>query len=258
MATIKSCIAALTRGYETFDKYSDLIKRNKAIETHLNDKTIDILLFHEGNITHEHQILIAKETPLLTILFVNILGGAFKNEKASVAFDKETARFSLSYRHMCSFWFVDFWNFVKEYDYLLRIDEDCFVECNLDKIFVSLQQYTFIAGHQGHDAGFVTKGLNAFSLAFIQRHLNYPFKSRTPKSPSGPYTNLFALDLKIRNNEIFQQYIADVDKSNYIYERRWGDLPLWGEMIYYIFGTSNIMIDKNIKYFHGSHRAQVN
>ena len=254
----KYCIAALTRGYDTFDKYSYLMKRNKAIETHLIDKTIDILLFHEGNILHEHQLLIAKETPLLRILFVNITDSAFKNEKALVAFDKETERFPLSYRHMCSFWFVDFWKFVKEYDYLLRIDEDCFVDFNIDRIFMGLKTYTFIAGHQGHDAGFVTKGLNAFSLAFIQTHLNYPFKSRIPKSPSGPYTNLFALDLNIRKNEIFQQFIAHVDKSNYIYERRWGDLPLWGEVIYYIFGTSTIMIDKNIKYFHGSHRAQVN
>ena len=257
MVNNKSCIAALTRGYDTFDKYSDLIKRNKAIETHLNDKTIDIVLFHEGNITHEQQILIAKETPALTILFVNILGDAFKKEKASVIFDADTARFDLSYRHMCSFWFIDFWKFVKEYDYLLRIDEDCFVECNLDRIFIGLKTYKFIAGHQGHDAGFVTKGLTAFFLAFIQRH-PYHYYTNIPKYPSGPYTNLFGINLSIRNKRIFQQYIADVDKSKYIYERRWGDLPLWGEVIYYIFGKDTMLIDKNIKYFHGSHNAQVN
>jgi hypothetical protein len=59
-------------------------------------------------------------------------------------------------------------------------------------------------------------------------------------------------------NEQYVKVFFDVDKSKYIYERRWGDLPLWGEVIYYIFGKDTMLIDKNIKYFHGSHNAQVN
>jgi hypothetical protein len=42
-----------------------------------------------------------------------------------------------------------------------------------------------------------------------------------------------------------------------IYRRRWGDLPLWGEVIYYIFGSELLKIDKDIKYFHGSHECYI-
>ena len=88
---------------------------------------------------------------------------------------------------------------------------------------------------------------------------NFTFKTNDVKFPSGPYTNLigFSLD-KIRNNEAFQKYKTDIDNSNMIYKRRWGDLPLWGEVIYYIFGNETLKIDNTIKYFHGSHSDCVN
>jgi len=43
-----------------------------------------------------------------------------------------------------------------------------------------------------------------------------------------------------------------------IYERRWGDLPLWGEVIYYIFGEETMKVDNNIMYYHGSHFSKIN
>ena len=42
-----SCIAVLTRGYNNYNDYSMLIKRNKHIECNLNNKNIDVLIFHE-------------------------------------------------------------------------------------------------------------------------------------------------------------------------------------------------------------------
>ena len=133
------CITVLTRGYQDTNKYSDLIKRNKSIQEHLNNKNIDILIFHEGDITYTQQIYIQNQTPLLKIIFVNILSHAFKESKKYIQFSKETEGYSLGYRHMCDFWFVSFWSFVKEYDYLLRIDEDCVINTNIDIIFYKLR-----------------------------------------------------------------------------------------------------------------------
>jgi hypothetical protein len=256
---MKSCIAVLTRGYSHITNYSMLIKRNNYIANNLNDKSVDILIFHEGNIEKEHQSYIQSETPVLKIQFIDISNIAFMKEKQDIVI-KEAHRFGIGYRHMCSFWFVNFWDAVKEYDKLLRIDEDCFVDFNIDKILSCLDTSLFVAGGDCRDDEFVTKGLNNFSLEFINEHKNtYAFKQNGTKHPRGPFTHTMGFAIgKIRNYDIFHKYRFAVDASNMIYERRWGDLPLWGEVIYYIFGSETIHIDRSMRYFHGSHGASVN
>lgn len=257
---MKYCVAVLTRGYSDINSYSTLIQRNNHISRNLTEKTIDILFFHEGNITEEQQTYIQRETPDLNMKFINILGKAFKEEKAHIPILQETNWFGLGYRHMCSFWFVDFWSFVSEYDFLLRIDEDCFIDFNIDNVFSKLNNSAFIAGCVDNDCDFVTVGLNSFSINFIQENADmYAFKNTNVKSPGGPYTNVIGISLnKLRNSEILQKYIDEIDKSGMIYERRWGDLPLWGEVIYYIIGEDTLQIDTSIKYFHGTHHRYVN
>ncbi len=257
---MKKCIAVLTRGYNNYNMYFSLIKRNKHINEQLIDKTTIILIFHEGNITNAQQVSISKETPALNIQFKNITNNAFKPEKQTITFDPETTGFGLGYRHMCSFWFVDFWNFIEEYEYLLRIDEDCYINSNIDNIFIQLQKYNFITATMSDDELFVTKGLNKFTLDFINGNSNdYVFKQSSAKSPSGPYTNLFGISInKTKHNEMFNNYLQKISLSNKIYEFRWGDLPLWGEAIYYIFGQDTLLIDKSIIYFHGSHNSMIN
>lgn len=255
----KKCIAVLTRGYTNLNLYDNLIKRNQHIETQLMDKTIDILIFHEGNISEEQQEFISKQTPLLQIIFTNVKGEhAFRGEKEQVAIDPSTNpknEFGIGYRHMCSFWFMDVAPFVKNYDQMLRIDEDCYITSSVDDIFSNLHDYTLVSGKVATDAEFVTKGMNEFTLAFM----NQDFKQHVSKSPGGPYTNLMALSLgAIREHVQFQKYVKAVDDSNYIYERRWGDLPLWGEAIHYLLGEETMLIDKSIRYFHESHASQVN
>ena len=257
---MKYCVAVLTRGYSDIQSYSTLIQRNNHISRNLTDKTMDILFFHEGNITEEQQTYIQNETPDLNMKFINILGKAFKEEKNNIPTIPEIANFNIGYRHMCSFWFVDFWSFVSEYDFLLRIDEDCFIDFNIDNVFSKLNNTTFIVARISGDSDFVTFGLNSFSMNFIQENSNtYSFKNTNPKYPSGPYTNILGVSLnKIRNSEILQKYIDEIDKSGMIYERRWGDLPLWGEVIYYIFGEDTLQVDTEIRYYHGTHDAYVN
>lgn len=256
----KDCIAVLTRGYNELIEYENLIKRNNHIDKNLKDKSIDILIFHEGNILEEHQTFIKYQTPLLKIQFIDITNIAFQTDKKDIPTDKELPFFSLGYRHMCSFWFIQFFDVVKKYDKLLRIDEDCFIDSNVDDIFTQLDKYLFVCGRLSGDFDFVTKGLNNFSIDFIHRHnKEYSFKTMSKKSPSGPYTNLIGFSLNhIRNNTSFQKYIDEVDSSNMIYKRRWGDLPLWGEVIHYIFGNDTIKIDNTIKYYHESHSIYVN
>jgi hypothetical protein len=235
-----------------------LIKRNQHIAANLKDKTTDILIFHEGNIREEQQNYIQSETPDLFLKFIDLTGVGFKPEKATIP-EESNHGFSLGYRHMCSFWFVDFWHLVEKYDTLLRIDEDCFADFSIDDLlFNSLTSHLFIAGGTIEDQDFVTVGLNGFSLDFLNRHLILDRKLHR-RLPIGPFTHLMLFRInKIRENTVFKKYVEAIDQSEMIYRRRWGDLPLWGEAIHYIFGENTMKIDTGIKYYHTSHNSQVN
>jgi hypothetical protein len=255
----KICIVVLTRGYINNNKYYKLIERNKCIEKQISSKKVDILIFHEGNISPSQQKYISTKTPSLPIKFIDIREKAFKKDKEEIKFDDDTQSFTLGYRHMCSFWFIDFLNFVEEYDYLIRIDEDCFVMFDPLSMIVSLKDYHFVSGIYDKDEPYVTKGLNEFTLSFIKKNDTYPFLQMDSKQPGGPYTNLFGIALHaIRQNPILHNYQMEVSNSNFIYQYRWGDLPLWGEVIYYIFGDISLLLDENLIYFHESHDKNVN
>jgi hypothetical protein len=242
------CIVVLTRGYKDINEYNTLIKRNISISNNLNDKKIPNLIFHEGNITNEQQIYIKNKTSELNLIFIDISNTAFKKEKEQIIIE-DAKSFTIGYRHMCSFWFIDFLNIVN-YDKVLRIDEDCIIQSNIDNIFLE-NNYIFITGKYEKDEDFVTRGLNEFSMKCLNKD--------TPKPPGGPYTNIICFSIeKIKKNELFQKYKNEVEQSNMIYKRRWGDLPLWGEVIHYIFGNETLKIDTSIKYYHGSHNIFIN
>ena len=262
---MKICIAVLTRGYTDALEYSTLIQRNDAIARFLDDKTIPLLFFHEGNITEEQQLQIKVETPELIMQFIDVAENdrAFRKEKQKIPHLRGNYEnyFGLGYRHMCHFWFVDFWSFLADYDIVIRIDEDCVMESSIDSIIHKMKDPSSTAsiwsGMSDIDKDFVCYGLNQFTLQFMKENTTNNPPVKYP--PSGPYTNFLGLRLdRIRNNRLLMMYIEEISKSNYIYLYRWGDLPLWGEAITYILGNDSLVIDKEIRYYHGTHYIHVN
>jgi hypothetical protein len=262
---MKTCIAALTRGYQTIDQYQTLIQRNNAILEHLRDRSIPLLFFHEGNILPDHQRHIARQTPALTMHFVDITrdGRAFRREKEAIPHDYSTVRWGgMGYRHMCSFWFVDFWLFLQEWDLMVRIDEDCLIRSSLDDVIERMrtapEPQALLTAHMMDDRDFVCEGMNQFTLNFMYEETNGQELPRK-NPPSGPYTNFIVMRLdRLRNHERLMYYIQAVDHSNHIYQRRWGDLPLWGEVITYILGDDALILDTTLQYYHISHGICVN
>jgi len=257
---MKTAIVVLTRGYSDVKKYEELIKRNECIFHCLKDKTMDILIFHEGNIVETHATLILSKTPHLNLKFINIndKNKAFLKSKEQVPVHPEVSFFGIGYRHMCSFWFVNFWNYLEEYDAILRIDEDCFIKFDIDQVFDKMKRDSKVAiyGNWSDDDAFVTKEMNSFTAIFFKKILN---KNIPLRRPSGPYTNVIALNLEeLRKNELLKKYIEYVDRSNGIYMYRWGDLPLWGEVLTYFYDKGMHSNSTELKYYHGSHNVEVN
>jgi hypothetical protein len=255
----KNAVMVLTRGYDNNEKYLSLISRNKSIRKNLINKETDIVIFHEGNITDLQQSYIKNETPDLNIIFTDISEFAFKKENEEIPFYKSYDKKinpPKGYRHMCHFWFIDFLKYCENYDYILRIDEDCFIDFIIDDIFDLLPNKIVIAGMNVEDENGVVFGLNNFTLKFL---IENNFNNIKPRLVDGPYTNIFALNLiKVRNNELILKYIKAIDDSKNIYIYRWGDLPLWGEVLHYICEPNDYLITDKIKYFHGSLITYVN
>eukprot|EP00746_Dinoflagellata_sp_MGD_P140964 gnl/MRDRNA2_/MRDRNA2_74144_c0_seq2.p1 gnl/MRDRNA2_/MRDRNA2_74144_c0~~gnl/MRDRNA2_/MRDRNA2_74144_c0_seq2.p1 ORF type:complete len:226 (-),score=29.02 gnl/MRDRNA2_/MRDRNA2_74144_c0_seq2:510-1187(-) len=116
----RKAIVILTRGYEDIRQYSMLISRNKGIQANLSDKSIKLVIFHEGNIRPEQQKFIQSQTPCLVLKFQDVSGSSFCRDRENVPIYPPTKDFGWSYRHMCSFWFVDFWKYTHEYDFRFR------------------------------------------------------------------------------------------------------------------------------------------
>ena len=255
-----NAVVVLTRGYSNLSDYAKLTRRNKHISDNLKDTNIPIVIFHEGNIIKEHQTYICDQSPTLNFLFCNVKEDnlAFRKEKDDInkVDDPVLKNFPKGYFHMCCFWFVDFWHFVGDYDKILRIDEDCYIDFSIDDAFERMTKKKFLYGSTFQDNGVVIKGMNDFSKTFCEEN-KIMFNKRRQ---IGPYTNVFGVNLKmLTNNTLIHLYIKQVDLTNNIYIYRWGDLPLWGELMYYLFDIDvHANIDRELKYWHGSHGKKVN
>ena len=259
---MSKAIVVLTRGYNDISRYDKLIKRNRNIVRCLGDLSIDIVIFHEGNILASHQNHIKSQTPRLNIKFINIKlkGMAFK-DKSYIKRDVDCAGYYQGYFHMCSFWFVNFWHYVENYDYILRIDEDCIVNFRILEMFKKLETKVACYGAWVRDDPKFVKGLHNFNINFLQKN-NLPIKGLINDNycdnlggwtsrVSGPYTNLLGLNLaKLRNNLVLKKYIETVKLSDYIYIYRWGDLPLWGSVLNHLYSMNDHVKLKSMKYIH--------
>lgn len=250
----KCAICVLTRGYNEINKYNILIKRNNCIDNQLTNKNIPIIIIHEGNISIEQQNHIRHASPNLNIIFNSI---EFDKDREKVTIDNNARGFNMGYRHMCSFWFVDMFSFkiFEGYDYILRIDEDCEMKTSIENIFDQLIDSSVnyaICGNTDIDSSGVTRNMNKTTLSFLNNN------SLKPKSPGGPMTQMIGFNMKLlRKEQLLQEYIIHVHNTKMIYINRWGDLSLWGEVFHYIL-PGTLKTDKNIKYYHGSHKKNVN
>ena len=248
-----NAVVVLTRGYKNKEKYSKLIKRNESLEK-FYDENISYIIFHEGNINEDHQNYIQSNT-IIPLKFIDVKD-SFREK--TINFSKQTARYGIGYRNMCNFWVCEFWKYVEEYDKILRIDEDCVYKSDYTEVFKILQDRVCAYGLWKNDNTQYCVGIRKFVIDFLNKNGQYP-KIKVG-GYSGPYTNVVCFNLKLlRQNDLLQKFIQELKETNDIYIHRWGDLPLWGEIINYMYDRNTTTCKyKNIKYFHGSGGQKIN
>jgi hypothetical protein len=257
----KNAIVCLTKGYDNNESYDNLIKRNQSIYEKYYRKIVnkgeyDIVIFHEGNISLQQQNYIQENTPLMPIVFVSI---PFYSD-VGLNMDlcpptKLSSGFSIGYKNMCYFWSIDFLHYLSDYEYIVRIDEDCIID---DIPLNILEEYrensiAFSSGHyQNNDFADVTVGMRRLFSKLIGTD-NFDSEIRCP------YTNFMIVNVPFFNtNESISNALKKIEESRCIFSNRWGDLPIWGYILTLFVDEKHYIEDKRIRYFHGSHNSKIN
>ena len=267
----KIAITVLTKGYNYLGGYESLIKRNLLIKEKIIDNSnfdFDMVVFHEGNILIDHQQYIC-ENSKQNIIFKDVKNSgnreAFDNNKNLINYElcppnNSSSAYPLGYKHMCHFWSIDFLEYLKEYKYIVRIYEDCFINKFDNNIFNEMveKEIHFVSPEfQGQDEWYVIVGLERLLNEFLIENDIQPHKLFS--EIKCPYTNFMIVNLDfLRNNEIINKMLKKIDSSHGIYSNRWGDLPIWGMILSTLVDEKHYSECKSISYFHGSWQKHIN
>lgn len=245
---MKTAIFCLTRGYPHPFMYSRLAARNKSIEKFIGGSS-DLVMFHEGNIHPDHQRIIEAETPTLKFKWTQVpfqFPGDVQLPDETISTFRD-GRCYPGYHVMCEFHTCDVWDHLKDYEVVLRVDEDCILESEKwADVFTSVSReipyrtpMMFAETHEmtnatlpvwlGEDAGFYDQTM--------------------------PYTNVFVTRMDVWNREDVRAWIQRVRESRGCIKYRWGDHVLHS-VILKKFGIGHGLMS-GYKYYHGSHDLHV-
>ena len=258
----KNAITVLTRGYGSNDGYEKLIHRNKQILSVFynlldNKDDYDVIIFHEGNITQEQQNYIQSNTPEMPLRFTEV---EFLNKNINNPYCPNTNlsnEFPLGYKNMCYFWSITFLEYLKNYDYIIRIDEDCFLEKLDPNVILNYKKNNVMfssAQYEKDDAKEVIIGLKEMFDGYLSK------TGKTKKNElTMPYTNFMVVNIPFfRDNEDVINILAEIKNSDCIFSNRWGDLPIWGYILSYFIDRPLYFEDKTVVYNHESHHVKIN
>jgi len=261
----KNAIVVLTRGYEDKKKYDELISRNHAIYSIFyskipenNQTTYDIIILHEGNINREHQEYIQSKSPKLPIRFISVSFYTNNNKNHDICPSTELSdKFSNGYKNMCYFWSIDFLNYLENYEYIIRIDEDCILKKMDINIIENYKKQNIMFSspfYQTEDDPNVIIGMDKLFNDFLKEN-----KLQQKNKLRMPYTNFMIINIPFfKNNNIVQSILDKIKQTNCIFSNRWGDLPIWGYILSFFIDNAYILEDKSIIYLHASHNKVIN
>ena len=232
---MKCAVIGLVKGYSNINRYNELIARNnKLYNNFIKTFKYDVIIVHEGNINTKHQQYIqSKSFPKLIFLNISNLWNKLEGS---------------GYRKMCRFWSKEIYDYVKEYEYIMRLDDDGIIDelINYD-IFQYMKTHNYSYGYirRKKDPHEDTK------KTFVPFCLNYFKKDLKPVENF--YNNFFITKTSFWENKDIQTFLNEVINQNGIVEYRWGDSNIQAVCIKNWLQSDEILCIENIKYIHGSH-----
>ena len=250
----KVAIATLLKGIGTsFAQWKEtlVIIRNKSIIKNFKGKC-DLIFFHEGNL-HEEYMAKIKSSVNFNIKFIEVPNFRLSESELSILkpdiLDMGNVR--TGYSSMCKFWAYLFIDYLSEYDYVIRLDDDCIVLNNMDKLIENLEKSYLCFRSLGKED--LRHGLEDFMKMYFDK----PVIEETRIDL--PYTNFCGFNLnKIRRDKRILNFFREIENNQFIHKYAWTDTLLWGIIMKYLLKKEDWEEMKEIKYIHLSHLMYVN
>ena len=166
------------------------------------------------------------------------------------------------YRSMCYFWLKNFYKYAKNYDYVMRIDDDSIIEEQIKYDLFELMRdkdYIYLSNIIHLDCSLCNYGMKEFFLKHYENKkekINELFMDHKLSNNNGYFENFKKLYNKINNDEEYngdsvelsmpfmyynnfniinvdiwntpeiQDIVNKIDEQGFIFYCRWGDAPL--------------------------------
>jgi len=215
-----------------------------------------LIIWHEGNIPEEHQRYIADQDLNDDLRFVDV-SRVFRlpitiKEKDLVE------GWAVGYRLMCRFHSFYIWRYTRQFDYVMRLDEDCTL------ISSAGDPIELLAEVQGDFAAAVfTKEshiLTNHTLAVFVQNFIASVRGNMDASPYNqdfPYTNLYVTRTAFWRQPEVDQFLDAVRRERDSLRFRWGDLPVLGVALNMFAAPDKVYRLSGIGYKHGSHNSTI-
>lgn len=241
-ANPRCAVITLTRGYQTLADYDTLIRRNRAIRHFLQtfEDEFDTVIFHTGNIPRAHQEHIQASVPELPLKFVDV---------AHV-----WAGSGSGYAEMCKFYFCELWEFVRDYDLILRVDEDCEIFFVMDhpiNIFAQIQPHQvllyakLVAECHKPTNETLPEALQILCQRPVSSFYNHKF----------PYVSCFMTRPAFWLQKSVMRVLRSLADDPRQHQHRWSDMPILGSILNITNAGAAPL--RGLAYFHGSHRKLI-
>lgn len=251
MASPDAAIIGLVKGYQLYPRYRRLLKRNLLLHENFNHKyDYDVILFHEGDISPRHQQRLKSITPNLQ--FTNI-GDRFGPPDDVNVQNEE----NMGYKNMCRFYSIQLWDLVDDYDYVMRLDDDSYIESEVPlDLFEYMDRNEFTYGHvrRKEDTHQETQQtLPDFVKEYALDNNIDPEWGFENLTSENFYNNLFVTETKFWQRKSVQKYLDHIDQSGKIYEHRWGDSTIMALAVKLFCDPDKVKMLDSFSYCHGSH-----
>ena len=241
---MEAAIIGIIRSHSDLQGYAYLLRRNRLLcDNVAMDSNYDILLFHDKPIGRDIKDTIKYGCG--NVSFINIESDfsipSWTNPNDWVSDDR------IGYKHMCRFMSIKLWDYVSEYEYILRLDDDSWIESRIDyDLFKHTSDMGYEYGHirrmrESHTL--TNETLPQFTIDYIKQN-NVDIKCDINNiNEEIYYNNFFITKPSFWLRDKVQDYLRATDRSGGIYKYRWGDAPI------HTLATKMFMEDDNIYKF---------
>ena len=256
----EGAIVCLTRGYEDVSLYEPLMRRNLSIYEALNKhRTVQypLIIWHEGNISSSHQQFILAREKNADTRFIDI------SDLMALPAESDTATFleqwPLGYRLMCRFHTSRIWDLVSDFRYVMRVDEDCFLNSTtVDPIeWARAEAIDFGASLYIEESHALTNSTLSEFVDVYARSEGLAGPDSHYYNQDFPYTNVYVARTGFFSQPAVRRFLNAISNEPDSLCMRWGDLPALGVALNMFARTDRVAVIPGLAYEHGSHEVTV-